>query len=52
MLREMLPDALIGFFLHSPFPSSEFFRCLPRREAVLDGMLGANMVRLCPRHLV
>ncbi|MBE7181126.1 MAG: trehalose-6-phosphate synthase, partial [Terriglobus roseus] len=33
-------------FLHSPFPSSEFFRCLPRREAVLTGMLGADLVRL------
>lgn len=29
LLRQSVPDALIGFFLHSPFPSSEFFRCLP-----------------------
>ena len=29
MLRKMLPKATIGFFLHTPFPSSELFRCLP-----------------------
>ncbi|KAI8977044.1 glycosyltransferase family 20-domain-containing protein [Mycotypha africana] len=29
MIRKMLPNATIGFFLHIPFPSSEIFRCLP-----------------------
>lgn len=43
MLREKIPNAAIGLFLHSPFPSSEFFRCLPRRETILNGMLGANL---------
>ena len=28
MLRELIPNATIGFFLHIPFPSSEIFRCL------------------------
>ncbi|HEX3274134.1 MAG TPA: trehalose-6-phosphate synthase, partial [Gemmatimonadales bacterium] len=28
MLRERLPDARIGFFLHIPFPSEELFRTL------------------------
>jgi trehalose 6-phosphate synthase/phosphatase len=28
MLREKIPNAPIGLFLHSPFPSSEIFRCL------------------------
>lgn len=28
MLREMIPDAPIGLFLHATFPSSEIFRCL------------------------
>lgn len=28
-LRAILPTAAIGFFLHTPFPSSEIFRCLP-----------------------
>lgn len=46
MLREKIPGAAIGLFLHSPFPSSEFFRCLPKREELLNGMLGANLVSL------
>jgi trehalose 6-phosphate synthase complex regulatory subunit len=30
MVREKLPDAKIGFFLHTAFPSSEVFRILGR----------------------
>ncbi|KAF9066784.1 glycosyltransferase family 20-domain-containing protein [Rhodocollybia butyracea] len=44
LLRELLPDAVVGLFVHTPFPSSEVFRCLPRRKEILDGMLGANLV--------
>lgn len=44
MVREKLPDAQIGFFLHSAFPSSEVFRCLSVRNELLEGMLGANLV--------
>jgi trehalose 6-phosphate synthase/phosphatase len=44
MLRERIPDARIGFFLHIPFPSSEVFRTLPSREAVVDGLLGADLI--------
>lgn len=44
MLRERLPRARIGFFLHIPFPSSEIFRLLPHREDLLRGMLGANLI--------
>ena len=29
MVREMIPHAMIGMFLHVAFPSSEVFRCLP-----------------------
>jgi trehalose-6-phosphate synthase len=29
MVRSKLPKAKIGLFVHSPFPSSEIFRCLP-----------------------
>jgi trehalose-6-phosphate synthase len=36
--------AVVGLFLHTPFPSSEIFRCLPRRKEILEGMLGANLV--------
>ncbi|KAH0530308.1 hypothetical protein TsFJ059_004944 [Trichoderma semiorbis] len=44
MLRQRAPKMYISFFLHSPFPSSEFLRCLPRRKEVLEGILGANLV--------
>jgi trehalose 6-phosphate synthase/phosphatase len=42
MLRESAPDAAIGFFLHIPFPSSDVFRVLPRRDELLRGLLGAD----------
>ena len=44
MLREALPDATIGFFLHIPFPSSEIFSVLPWREEILGGLLGADLI--------
>ncbi|MGM0652594.1 MAG: bifunctional alpha,alpha-trehalose-phosphate synthase (UDP-forming)/trehalose-phosphatase [Bacillota bacterium] len=44
LLRKEIPDATIGFFLHIPFPSMEIFRCLPWREEILEGMLGADLV--------
>jgi trehalose 6-phosphate synthase/phosphatase len=46
MIRERLPDATIGFFLHIPFPSFETFRLLPRgwRESIIKGMLGADLI--------
>ncbi|MDF2874700.1 MAG: hypothetical protein K0R22_1383 [Sporomusa sp.] len=46
MLRERMPDAPIGFFLHIPFPDYEIFRLLPRRwgAAILEGLLGADLI--------
>jgi trehalose 6-phosphate synthase/phosphatase len=44
MLRAELPDASIGFFLHIPFPSAEIFPILPRREELLEGLLGADLL--------
>ncbi len=46
MIRERVPDATIGFFLHIPFPSFEIFRLLPRpwRDDIIRGMLGADLV--------
>lgn len=44
MVRQRLPTARIGFFLHIPFPSPEAFRTLPARERLLDGLLGADLV--------
>lgn len=44
ILRQHVPTIYIGFFLHVPFPSSEFLRCLSRRKDILTGVLGSNMI--------
>ncbi len=44
MIRRTLPEAVIGFFLHIPFPSSEVFRILPWRNEILEGMLGSDLI--------
>ncbi|MBX5482261.1 MAG: bifunctional alpha,alpha-trehalose-phosphate synthase (UDP-forming)/trehalose-phosphatase [Myxococcaceae bacterium] len=44
MIRQKLPEARIGFFLHIPFPSSEIFRILPWRQELLEGVMGADLV--------
>jgi trehalose 6-phosphate synthase/phosphatase len=44
LLRQRLPDARIGFFLHIPFPSEDLFRTLPQRDRLLRGLLGADLV--------
>ena len=44
MLRELRPDAKIGFFLHIPFPPEELFAWLPWRKQMLEGVLGADLI--------
>ncbi len=44
IIRSEKPDANIGYFHHIPFPSYELFRVLPEREAVLEGLLGADLI--------
>ena len=46
LIREKLPNATIGFFLHIPFPSFEIFRLLhkPWKEKIIRGMLGADLI--------
>jgi trehalose 6-phosphate synthase/phosphatase len=44
LLRQRLPGARIGFFLHIPFPSQEVFRTLPWRAEILEGLLGADLL--------
>lgn len=43
-LRQLKPNAKIGFFLHISFPSSEIFRCLAQRNKILEGLLGADCI--------
>jgi trehalose 6-phosphate synthase/phosphatase len=44
MLREACPGLKIGFFLHTPFPPFDIFRCHPNRRELLAGVLGADRV--------
>ena len=44
IVRNKLPESRIGFYLHTPFPSSELFRVFPWRNEVLEGLLGADLL--------
>jgi trehalose 6-phosphate synthase len=44
LLRQQRPDLTIGFFLHIPFPPYELFTQLPWRSAIVEGLLGADLV--------
>jgi trehalose 6-phosphate synthase/phosphatase len=46
MVRNVLPDATIGFFSHIPFPSYEMFRLIPTswKKKLLHGILGADLI--------
>lgn len=48
VLRSMIGNTRrnvrIGFFLHTPFPSSEVYRILPVREALLTGVLHCDLI--------
>jgi trehalose 6-phosphate synthase len=44
MLRQQRPDLTIGFFLHIPFPPYELFTQLPWRSAIIEGLLGADLI--------
>ncbi|KNC98814.1 alpha,alpha-trehalose-phosphate synthase [UDP-forming] 1 [Spizellomyces punctatus DAOM BR117] len=49
MLREQLiekrrKNVKIGFFLHTPFPSSEIYRILPVRKQILLGVLNCDLI--------
>ncbi|KAF8730149.1 hypothetical protein HU200_017120 [Digitaria exilis] len=43
-LRKRFPRAKVGFFLHSPFPSSEIFRTIPVRDDLVRALLNADLV--------
>ncbi|KAM0008259.1 putative alpha,alpha-trehalose-phosphate synthase (UDP-forming) [Helianthus debilis subsp. tardiflorus] len=43
-LRRHFNRLRMGFFLHSPFPSSEIYRTVPVREEILKALLNADLV--------
>lgn len=43
-LRKRFHRIRLGFFLHSPFPSSEIYRTLPVRDEILRALLNCDLV--------
>ncbi|KAF3335983.1 alpha,alpha-trehalose-phosphate synthase [Carex littledalei] len=43
-LRKRFNRLKLGFFLHSPFPSSEIYRTLPVRDEILRALLNADLI--------
>ncbi|KAL9275320.1 Alpha,alpha-trehalose-phosphate synthase [UDP-forming] 5-like protein [Drosera capensis] len=43
-LRKRFNRAKLGFFLHSPFPSSEIYRTLPVRDEILRALLNSDLI--------
>ncbi|KAK1314063.1 Alpha,alpha-trehalose-phosphate synthase [UDP-forming] 6 [Acorus calamus] len=43
-LRKRFNRVKLGFFLHSPFPSSEIYKTLPVREEILRSLLNADLI--------
>ncbi len=46
MIREQAANRRIAFFLHIPFPAVEVFKVLPRRDIILRGLLGSDLIGL------
>ena len=44
LLRKRFHRIRCGFFLHSPFPSSEIFRTFPKCEEIVRSMLNADVI--------
>lgn len=44
VLKEKHPQMKVGFFLHTPFPSSEIYRTLPVREELLRSVLRSDLI--------
>ncbi|MEZ5923621.1 MAG: trehalose-6-phosphate synthase [Hyphomicrobiaceae bacterium] len=44
MIRDRLPKATIIAFWHIPWPNAETFGICPRREEIIDGLLGSTIL--------
>ncbi|MCO5558803.1 hypothetical protein L7F22_012390 [Adiantum nelumboides] len=43
-LKELDSNMKVGWFLHTPFPSSEIYRTLPSRSELLKAVLSADLI--------
>ena len=44
LIKAGRPDARVGIFWHTPWPSAEAFSICPQRKDILEGMLGADVI--------
>lgn len=44
LIRKKYDLLSIGYFQHIPFPADEIFRCIPWRDELLEGLLGADLI--------
>ncbi|MEN9234927.1 MAG: trehalose-6-phosphate synthase [Gloeomargarita sp. GMQP_bins_120] len=44
LVRQQCPHHKISLFLHIPFPALEVFKILPKRDVILRGMLGSDLL--------
>lgn len=44
MIKASRPDARVGIFWHTPWPSAEAFSICPQKKEILEGMLGADVI--------
>lgn len=44
LVKEKRPSLKVGFFLHTPFPSSEIFRELPQRKEILKSLVNCDLI--------
>lgn len=55
-LRRRFNRIRMGFFLHSPFPSSEIYKSLPDRKEILKVLLNSDLIGFhtfdCARHFL
>lgn len=43
-LQERNKHCAIGFFLHTPFPAGDFWRALPVKKNLLEGLLSSDLI--------
>lgn len=52
LVRARRPDLTLGFFWHVPWPAAEFFRTLPWRKDLVEGLLGSDVIGMhVPRYV-
>lgn len=44
LLRERIPEARMGFFLHIPFPHFDVFQLLPQHQEILQHLLALDLI--------